>query len=43
MQDVSKEALQWYSKYYCVTSVTKTFALKDKLSIGQGVERLEVY
>jgi hypothetical protein len=40
VQGVSKTALQWYSKCYCVASVTKTFALKAyKLSIiAQGVE-----
>jgi hypothetical protein len=27
IQDVSKAALQWYSKCYCVASVMKTFTL----------------
>jgi hypothetical protein len=34
LRDVSKRALQWYSKCYCVASVTKTFTLK-------GVSRVE--
>jgi hypothetical protein len=28
MQGASKKALQWYSKRYCVASVTKTVTLK---------------
>jgi hypothetical protein len=28
MQGVSGKVLQWYSKCYCVVSVTKTFILK---------------
>jgi hypothetical protein len=28
VQGVLKRSLQWYSKYYCVASVTKTFTLK---------------
>jgi hypothetical protein len=28
MQGVSDRPLQWYSKCYCVVSVTKTFTLK---------------
>jgi hypothetical protein len=35
MQSVSKRALQWYSKCYCVASITKTFTLKG----GQTVHR----
>jgi hypothetical protein len=33
MQGVSERALQWYSKFYCVASVTKTFILKGVLTI----------
>jgi cephalosporin hydroxylase len=33
MQDVSKRALQCYSKCYCVASVTKTFTLKGVQTI----------
>jgi hypothetical protein len=32
-QGVSKRALQWYSKCYCVASLTKTFTLKGVHSI----------
>jgi hypothetical protein len=28
LHGVSKRALKWYSKYYCVASVTETFTLK---------------
>jgi hypothetical protein len=41
MQGVSeiRVVLQWYSKCYCVASVTKTFTPKGiQLSIVQGVE-----
>jgi hypothetical protein len=33
IQGVSKTALQWYSKCYCVESVTKTFTLKGVQTI----------
>jgi hypothetical protein len=36
MQDVSKRALPWYSKSYCVASVTKAFTLKGIQTIGDG-------
>jgi hypothetical protein len=32
-QRVSNRALQWHSKCYCVTSVTKTFTLKGVQTI----------
>jgi hypothetical protein len=32
-QGVSKRALQWYFKYYCVASVTKMFTLKGVQTI----------
>jgi hypothetical protein len=40
-QGVSKRALQWYSKCYCVASVTKTFTLEgvQKLSTVQGASK----
>jgi hypothetical protein len=40
VQGTSKRALQWYSKCYCVVSVTKKFNFKAcKLPIVQGVEQ----
>jgi hypothetical protein len=36
IQGVSKRALQWYSKCYCVASVTKTFALKGVQTIHRS-------
>jgi hypothetical protein len=39
MQGVSKKALQWYSKCYCVASVTATFTLKGVQTIH--LQRLE--
>jgi hypothetical protein len=33
---VSKRALQWYSKHYCVMSVTKTFTLKGIKTIHRS-------
>jgi hypothetical protein len=33
IQGVSKRDLQWYSKCYCVASVTKTFTLKGVQTI----------
>jgi hypothetical protein len=36
MQGVSKRALQWYSKCYCVASVTKTFTLKGVQTIPRS-------
>jgi hypothetical protein len=35
MQDVSKIALQWYSKRYCVANIAKTFTLKGVQTIVQ--------
>jgi hypothetical protein len=39
MQGVSKRALQWYSKWYCVASVTKTFALKGVQTIRRSTQQ----
>jgi hypothetical protein len=36
MQDVSKGALEWYSTYYCMGSITKTFTLKAVQSIHRS-------
>jgi hypothetical protein len=36
MHGVSKRALQWYSKCYCVASVTKTFTLKGAQTIHRS-------
>jgi hypothetical protein len=33
IKSVSKRVLQWYPKYYCVASVTKTFKFKDVQTI----------
>jgi hypothetical protein len=36
IQDVSKRSLQWYSKCYCVASVSKTFTLKGVQTVYQS-------
>jgi hypothetical protein len=36
LQTVSKRALQWYSQFYCVSSVTKTFTLKGVQTIHRS-------
>jgi hypothetical protein len=36
LQGVLKRALQWYSKCYCVASVTKTFKLKGVQTIRRS-------
>jgi hypothetical protein len=41
IQDVSKRAVQWYSKCFCVPSVTKIFRLKAyKRSIVQYADKV---
>jgi hypothetical protein len=42
MQGVSKIALQWYSKCYCVASVTKTFTLNVRVSEEHGASIYKV-
>jgi hypothetical protein len=39
MEGVSKRALQWYFKCYCVAIVTETFTLKDVQSIQLSTPR----
>jgi hypothetical protein len=39
--DVSKRASQWYSKRYCVASVTKTFTLKHIQTIHRSTPIFE--
>jgi hypothetical protein len=39
MQDFPKRAVQWYSEYYGVASVTKMFTLKGVQTIIQHLER----
>jgi hypothetical protein len=36
IKGVLKRALQWYSKCYCVASVTKTFTLKGVQTIRRS-------
>jgi hypothetical protein len=36
IEAVSKRALQWYSKCYCVASVTKTFTFKGVQAIHRS-------
>jgi hypothetical protein len=40
-QGVSKIASQWYSKCYCVASLTRLHFKEHKLSISQGVNRFK--
>jgi hypothetical protein len=40
MQGVLKGALQWYSKCYCLASVTKTFTLKGVQSVHPSTSEL---
>jgi hypothetical protein len=39
IHDASKRALQWYSKYYCVTNVTNTFILEGVQTIHPSAPR----
>jgi hypothetical protein len=38
MEGVSKRASLWYSKRYCVASVTKTFTLKGVQTIHRSID-----